>query len=241
MTTQMTANSHCRRPRYKCLVGLLFLLLITKPASAEDAHHVRTVNIKNERKPFSGMISSLFGGIIDRFQGEAVAASADKAENSGGSAARELAGDPKAIFINAGGPEYVDGNDITWETDDAYTSDGRTYSTSRDISNTDNPTIYQSERFGSSLSYNVPVTNGIKYDVFLHFAEIYNKAFYEGARIFDVFVEGDLVADNFDIFKAAKGGYKAYVLGKEDVVVNDGLLTIELIRVKQVSLKRMPL
>lgn len=141
--------------------------------------------------------------------------------------------DTEGIFINAGGKDYTDANGITWITDKGYYSSGKRYATSAAISETSNPTIYQTERYGTEMTFDIPVTNGVKYDVYLHFAEIYERAFRNRARVFDVFVEGELVADNIDIYKETGGGYKAYVLCKEDIIVNDGMLSIDLIRIKQ--------
>jgi len=44
----------------------------------------------------------------------------------------------------------------------------------------------------------------------------------------DVFVEGDLVGHDFDMYKEARNeGYRAYIVFKTDVVVDDGLLAID--------------
>ena len=83
------------------------------------------------------------------------------------------------------------------------------------------------------MTYSIPVSNGVEYDVYLHFAEIYKGAFDDGKRIFDVFVEGDLVADDLDIYKEAGGGNKAYIVSTTNLVVADGSLTIDFIGVKQ--------
>ena len=50
----------------------------------------------------------------------------------------------------------------------------------------------------------------------------------------DVFIEGDLVAFNLDVYKAAGyAGNTAYILTTEDVTVADGSLTINFVGVVQ--------
>ena len=195
------------------------------------------------------MISSLFGGIMDVFQGGDSTTESevqvngrrvrdslgrmDRALTSEGSVA-SLSTAKDGIFINAGSSSnYTDPDGIVWMTDKGLYNTGRSYTTSDDISNTDKPTIYQSERWRSAMTYSVPVSNGVEYDVYLHFAEVYKGAFEVGSRIFNVYVESDLVAFNLDIYKEAGGGNKAYIVNTKNVVVNDGLLTIDLIGVKQ--------
>jgi len=143
-----------------------------------------------------------------------------------------VSGKAGGTFINAGGSDYTDPDGITWVADTGFYTTGKTHSTTADITNTGKPKIYQTERYGSEMRYDIDLLNG-EYNVYLHFAEIYSKAFNEGARVFDVFVEGDLVAYNLDVFKEAGGeGNKAYVLLTADVVVSDGSLTIDFLAVK---------
>ena len=195
------------------------------------------------------MISSLFGGIMDVFQGGGDSKTESEVQVSGavrdslGRMDRALSGGEgsvpfstanEGIFINAGSSSnYTDPDGTVWMTDKGLYNTGRSYTTSDDISNTDKPTIYQSERWRSAMTYSIPVSNGFEYDVYLHFAEVYKGAFAEGSRIFDVYVESDLVAFNLDIYKEAGGGNKAYIVNTKNVVVNDGLMTIDLIGVKQ--------
>lgn len=82
------------------------------------------------------------------------------------------------------------------------------------------------------LKYEIIVPNGV-FKVHLHFAEIFEPAFRTGARVFDVFVQaGGLVANDLDVYKAAGGGNKAYILMLE-VTVTSGSLTVEFHRVYQ--------
>jgi hypothetical protein len=140
--------------------------------------------------------------------------------------------DQQAIFINAGGPSFVDTDGNTWVSDESYHA-GKVYTTNSPITNTDKPVLYQTERSKSQMEYSVALLNG-SYDVRLHFAEIFSGAFREGARVFDVFMEGELMVGHLDIYKeAGNKGNKAYVVDIGDVAVNDGSLDIDFVRVKQ--------
>ena len=67
------------------------------------------------------------------------------------------------------------------------------------------------------------MTNG-NYKVVLHFAEIYDGTDEVGQRVFNVFVEGTKVLDEFDITEQV-GAYKA-VARSFDVTVTDGFVDI---------------
>jgi hypothetical protein len=69
----------------------------------------------------------------------------------------------------------------------------------------------------------VTVTNG-NYKVVLHFAEVYIGTAAVGKRVFNVFVEGTKVLNQFDITKEV-GAYKA-VARSFDVSVTDGSVDI---------------
>ena len=136
------------------------------------------------------------------------------------------------IFINAGGETFDDAAGNRWVKDvetQYYNGIERTSSTTLPISGTLDDTLYQTERWdppgNPELKYDIPVTDGF-YDVYLHFAEIYNRAQSPGSRVFDVWVEGVLVIEGLDIFSRA-GGYTALVESVLGVQVTDGTLTIE--------------
>ena len=59
------------------------------------------------------------------------------------------------------------------------------------------------------------------------------ETFWNGAgqRLFDVLIEGVLILDNYDIYKAA-GHDSAISLAFEDVLVQDGQLNIDFVTVK---------
>ncbi|WP_062545193.1 malectin domain-containing carbohydrate-binding protein [Rufibacter tibetensis] len=105
---------------------------------------------------------------------------------------------------------------------DQYFSGGATHATGDPISNTTDDALYQSERWASgSLSYAMPVASG-QYKVVLHFAEIYFQS--AGQRVFDVFIEGVKVLDNYDI--TGKVGSRAAITETFNVSVTDGTLNV---------------
>lgn len=90
------------------------------------------------------------------------------------------------------------------------------------------PALFKSERWdppeGPEMSWKFPVEPG-KYKVRLYFAEIYSGAYKEGARVFDVLVEGQTVLDNYDVYKEAGGGEKGIVETFE--ATSDDVLNID--------------
>ena len=134
----------------------------------------------------------------------------------------------KALYrVNAGGDEnYIDNNGNIWEKDKLFSSGswgyigGHSYSTSRNIDNTDNDILYQSEHWGMS-AYRFSVPNGTYY-VALHFAEIYYHAIHK--RIFNVKIEGANVISDYDIY-AEVGNYKA-TTKMFKTVVKDNIIDI---------------
>ena len=68
--------------------------------------------------------------------------------------------------------------------------------------------IYQTERYGSDISYQYPVPTGATYTVRLHFAEIFSPQ--PGERLENISINGQVVLPNFDI-AAQAGQNKALV------------------------------
>lgn len=142
--------------------------------------------------------------------------------------------DQDVIRINAGGKDYVDPEGNTWISDKGFYNAGAVYKTKANISNTDKQQLYQTERNRLAMTYTIPVASGIKYNVSLHYAEIFQRAFEIDARLFDVFVQGALASVDLDIFKeAGNEGNRAYVHTTRDVEVDDGFLTIDFIGIEQ--------
>lgn len=130
--------------------------------------------------------------------------------------------------VNAGGPNFVDGSGKTWEATTAeFINQGKmlVYENAIPIADTSDDILYQSELFGT-FDYRLNVSNGT-YRVTLLFAELYYTE--EGKRLFDVFIEGNEVLPNFDIFAQVGNGVALQEVF--EVPVNDGELTIEFRRI----------
>ena len=128
---------------------------------------------------------------------------------------------PDQLYINAGSTTSNKLNGVEWHSD-KYFSGGKTYQTTRNISNTTTPLLYQTERYGS-FTYELPVKNG-NYDIELHFAEIYLSG--PGKRVFDVSIEGNTVLPGYDIVADA-GAFSAVVKKFRNIYIDDGFITIE--------------
>ena len=124
------------------------------------------------------------------------------------------------ILINCGGLTYLDSEGQLWSADMDFVG-GSTFSTTHSITGTSDPTLYQTERYAPTLTYNIPVVNDT-YTVTLYFAEIYFDA--PGQRVFNVSIEGQTVLQNFDIWAVA--GEFAAVQRTFVVTVTDGVLNI---------------
>ena len=123
--------------------------------------------------------------------------------------------------VNCGGSAYDAGGGIVFEGDGIYNIGGNTHSTPLPISGTTDDPLYQTERWGNSFSYSIPMVNG-DYEVTLMFAEInFNSA---GKRVFNVAIEGTQVITNLDIW--AKVGKDAAYNETHVITVSDGQLNI---------------
>jgi len=123
-----------------------------------------------------------------------------------GSSSPAPAPSSSAVRVNCGGNGYTDSQGHVWSADYGFNG-GSAYSTSAWVSRTSDPTLYQTERYGSgSLNYHFGVPNGT-YTVNLKFAEIYFTA--PGQRICNVALNGSTVLSNFDIVAQAGGGKSA--------------------------------
>ena len=128
----------------------------------------------------------------------------------------------QAVFaVNAGGNAFTGFDGVVYAADKNFTG-GNTATNGAIISNTSDPALYQSERWGAS-SYSVPGLASGTYEIKFRFAETYwNSA---NARKFDVVVEGQPVITQLDVFAAAGGKNRAYDVSKT-VSVTDGTLNI---------------
>jgi len=122
---------------------------------------------------------------------------------------------PIPIRVNVGGQKYVDREGLTWLADRPY-SLGKwgyithTYTdilfTSEKVEGTDDPALYQSQRFGQSFAYIFDVPNG-KYRVNLLFAETIMDM--GGLEFFNVYIQDRPVLTSYNIFNDANGRNKA--------------------------------
>jgi Malectin domain len=115
-------------------------------------------------------------------------------------------------------------NDSHWWSPDNYFLGGQTASRIDGLGNTDDPELYESERWGH-FSYAIPVTSG-RYTAILHFVERrfgsgnrdnqigppHGDKNGPGNRVFNVLCNGRVVLEDFDISK--EGGTNHPVLKK---------------------------
>lgn len=113
---------------------------------------------------------------------------------------------------------------ITYEAD-RYFRGGSSNSTEDPISGVTDDALFQTERYGA-YSYEIPVTAAGSYTIVMHFVEMYLNA--AGERNFSVAIEGNIELENLDIYSLA-GHDGAYSYTAENIQVNDGAVTIELI------------
>jgi len=143
---------------------------------------------------------------------------------------------PFELRVDAGNTaEYKDRNGKIWERDRMYRGASKFGFTGHGgdivdrgwkmpIGNTSEPRVYQTERWGMR-GFVAEVPNGL-YQVTLHFAETYKPIEAEGARVFDVSIQGHTVLTDFDVLREAGGPQRAVVKAFNDIKVNDGKLEI---------------
>jgi len=138
---------------------------------------------------------------------------------------------------NAGGSQYTADDGTTYQADTNFDG-GSTYSFGGDVTGTDDDTLYQTERYGGSFGYDVPVDNGT-YEVTLQFAEIYQgvssqdspdsagpaDGTNENDRLFDVAIEGQTVVSSYDIYSEV--GSPTATEKTYTVEVTDGTLNVD--------------
>lgn len=114
------------------------------------------------------------------------------------------------ILLNAGGPALTDVNGQDWDEDAHF---GRSVVYPDDASSPNGVqtvfanTVYGSLRYARGpLTYAVPVLPG-RYDIELHFAELWWGSDGIGNRVFTIEVEGRAGAQQFDILSASNGDF----------------------------------
>lgn len=143
----------------------------------------------------------------------------------------------QTIRINAGSKDdYKDDDGNVWLADKAKFRDKRTggmvWKTDKGIGNTQDGVLYQTERFTKDnvLKYSIPVDKPGDYFVRLYFSENFAEA--QGKRVFHVAIEGKHVLTNVDIYKEARGRFRAMTKAVRTVVSGDSI-EIDFIKVHQ--------
>lgn len=148
----------------------------------------------------------------------------------------------ESIFLTAGGDIYVDKFNQTWFNDEAYaTIPGNvSFQHCSPIRQTKDDKLYCSERYFPAVDstdgnigdsswnivgqYDIPVTTTDRIQVVLHFVERFYTAAKE--RVFDVIVEGEVMALSYDILSATNGETHTATYLATTTTVTDGNLTI---------------
>ena len=129
------------------------------------------------------------------------------------------------IRVRCGGPSYVNSTGQLWNADTGY-SGGVATATAVPIRGASDQPLYQTARSwtdGSEAYYDFDLPNGT-YAVTLKFAE--TSVTQPGQRVFNMFINGQSVFQNFDIYAAA-GGANSAVDKQYVVAVADQQLEIE--------------
>ncbi len=143
-------------------------------------------------------------------------------------------------LINVGGGAYTDTEQRDWSADQYTSGSSIAGSKTFDVAGTEDDDLYRTFRFASSgaaFGYNIPVDGTGPYTVKLHFMESFwgapggtlnglNK------RVFNVDIEGQNVLSNFDIVAETGVGGVALVKEFSNITVQDGIMNIDLISVK---------
>ena len=142
------------------------------------------------------------------------------------------------ICINAGGAAITDKAGNQWDADSFYNNGGQAeqlWNPVTTIYGTADGELYMTARYDPpslpALTYDIPVPNG-DYEVVLGFAELYSKAMYKGARIFNVMIEQKAVFQNMDIY--ADAGAFTVLKKTANVNVNDGNCLFSLVIIRKI-------
>ena len=130
---------------------------------------------------------------------------------------------------------YTDKQGRVWEPDQ-YSRGGQLVLRTEPVANTGDEELFHGERFGN-LKYVIPVPPG-RYGVTLYFAEAWfgpgtPAGGGAGNRMFDILINGMALRRNFDLFKEARGGARAFTLVNHGIEPDaQGKLTISLAPVR---------
>jgi hypothetical protein len=177
--------------------------LLTRFDIAADAGASRTADVK----VFPNIEPADDGKLHLEFAGE----DGRQAELSAIEILPGLHGQMKPVRLLARQSPYYS-NDSKWWSPDNYFEGGQIAVYPTPVSGTDDPELYQTERWGN-FSYAIPVGPG-RYSVWLHFAARHgddssSPSFANGGpavHIFNVFCNGKVFLQNFDLPQEAKQG-----------------------------------
>jgi hypothetical protein len=147
------------------------------------------------------------------------------------------ASDLHVTRINVGSPdEFIDPNGELWEADKYFDGKGSMYSQCpMEIAGTEADALYCKERYYNIWAtpqpyrYIVPVPQQGAYTVKLHFAEIYYTK--KGERVFDVVVNGKVVAAKLDIVDRV--GPNTALIVPFTTKISGTSVTIELVPIRE--------
>lgn len=133
------------------------------------------------------------------------------------------------FFLNAGSDEDATLSGITYLAE-AKTAQYYSDNTGRyNNSNAEVEKLFQTERSGKNLVYNVPVPNGT-YTVFTMHNEVWfgyaGGTAKAGKRVYDISIQGEVVKKDFDLF--VENNNKPTIMSFEDIEVTNGVLALEL-------------
>ncbi len=136
------------------------------------------------------------------------------------------------IHINTGSADevnylenlYKGESETEWIKSETFTFSNNNASTDQ---------LFNSERFGLNVNYEIPVKDGV-YKVKTYHNELWfghnGPSAQEGRRVFDIFINGQERFKNFDIFK--ENNNQPTILTFEEVKIENGILSIELNSIK---------
>tara|TARA_R110001592_G_scaffold100568_3_gene285379 strand:+ start:17981 stop:21694 length:3714 start_codon:yes stop_codon:yes gene_type:complete len=135
----------------------------------------------------------------------------------------------KDLHFHTGSQETIKFKDTIFKkiNSEYITTSGSNTYTNAEASN---ETIFQSERFATQLTFQIPIENG-NYTVKTYHNELYfgkgGATAKAGNRVFDILVEDELVQDDFDIYTQGKN--EPTTLTFDSIQVIDGVLNLQLI------------
>ncbi|AKP53381.1 malectin domain-containing carbohydrate-binding protein [Cyclobacterium amurskyense] len=125
--------------------------------------------------------------------------------------------------VEQNGESYIGENNagITFTSSNAYSS-----------SSAGNPPLYLTERYAKNFTYSVPVENGV-FTVKTYHNELWfgrdGREARPNQRVYDIYIEGELVRSNFDLF--VENAYQPIELTHENIIVSDDTLNIQLVAI----------